>query len=71
MLNQQAGLKGSSLVVPLLGFNLGVELGQLAVVVMALALLNLLREREYSQKLFQSVAAILIVVGVVLAATRL
>lgn len=41
-----AGLQGSALVAPLLGFNLGVELGQLAVVALVLPVLLLLRNRN-------------------------
>lgn len=39
------GLRGAELVLPLLGFNVGVELGQLAVVALLLPLALLLRER--------------------------
>jgi hypothetical protein len=40
------GLRGTELVLPLLGFNLGVELGQLAVVALLLPLALALRDRE-------------------------
>jgi hypothetical protein len=40
------GLRGAELVLPLLGFNLGVELGQLAVVALLLPLALALRDRE-------------------------
>jgi hypothetical protein len=40
------GLRGSELVLPLLGFNLGVELGQLAVVALLLPPALWLRERS-------------------------
>jgi len=39
------GLRGGELVLPLLGFNLGVELGQLAVVALLLPLALVMRER--------------------------
>ena len=39
------GLRGAELLLPLLGFNVGVELGQLAVVALLLPLALLLRER--------------------------
>ncbi|MFX5586979.1 HupE/UreJ family protein, partial [Acinetobacter baumannii] len=39
------GLRGSELLLPLLGFNLGVELGQLAVVALLLPLALVLRAR--------------------------
>src|SRR6185436_2594869 len=39
------GLRGSELVMPLLGFNLGVELGQLVVVAVLLPPALLLRDR--------------------------
>lgn len=39
------GLRGAELVLPLLGFNLGVELGQLGVVALLLPLVLVLRER--------------------------
>jgi len=41
----ETGILGTSLFVPLLGFNLGVELGQLILVVAALAAASLLRNR--------------------------
>lgn len=45
-----AGLQGTALVAPLLGFNLGVELGQLAVVALVLPILLLLRnQKSYSR----------------------
>lgn len=40
------GLRGAELLLPLLGFNVGVELGQLAVVALLLPLAVLLRERQ-------------------------
>ena len=40
------GLAGSSLAIPLLGFNLGVEAGQLALVAVAMAAAALLRKRR-------------------------
>jgi hypothetical protein len=42
---QDLGLRGSELVLPLLGFNLGVELGQLAVVMLLLPLAVALRSK--------------------------
>lgn len=41
----ETGITGTSLVVPLLGFNIGVEIGQLALVVVALTIARLLRGR--------------------------
>jgi hypothetical protein len=41
----ETGILGTSLFVPLLGFNLGVEIGQLILVAAALAAASLLRNR--------------------------
>ncbi len=41
----ETGILGTSLFIPLLGFNLGVEIGQLALVAVALAAASLLRNR--------------------------
>ncbi len=49
---QELGLHGSQLVMPLFGFNLGVELGQLAFVALALPVLLALRHTTlYRQRL--------------------
>jgi hypothetical protein len=41
----QTGILGKSLFIPLLGFNLGVEVGQLILVAIALAIASLLRDK--------------------------
>jgi hypothetical protein len=41
----QTGILGTSLFIPLLGFNLGVEVGQLILVAIALAIASLLRDK--------------------------
>ncbi len=41
----QTGILGRSLFIPLLGFNLGVEVGQLILVAIALAIASLLRDK--------------------------
>jgi len=59
----ETGLLGSALIVPLLGFNLGVELGQLILVSLAL-LLSLALRRHTPQVLPQLAAAALAGVGI-------
>jgi hypothetical protein len=59
----ETGLLGTSLVVPLLGFNLGVELGQLALVAVTLLGIRMLRNRV-PQLMPQLVAAGLCGIGV-------
>ena len=59
----ETGLLGTSLFVPLLGFNLGVELGQLIIVAIALGLSTLLG-RRLPAALPQAVAAGLCGIGV-------
>ena len=65
------GLGRGDIVVPLLGFNLGVELGQLAVVVAVLPLLFVLRaQRSYATYWLPGASAAIAVVGIYWAVVR-
>ena len=59
----ETGILGTSLFIPLLGFNLGVEIGQLALVVVALAAAALLRNKVTHSAL-PALAAALCGIGV-------
>ena len=59
----ETGILGTSLIVPLLGFNLGVEVGQLLLVAVALCAAALLRDRV-SQSAAPAIAAGLCGIGV-------
>ncbi len=64
-------LPRESLAVTLLAFNLGVELGQAAVIVVALPVLVWLRQRAWEGSLVRAASAALVVVGVALCVQRL
>jgi hypothetical protein len=62
----EVGLKAGSIAAPLAGFNIGVELGQLAVVAVALPTLSALRKtRQYSRRLMPgaSIATMVVAAG--------
>ncbi len=59
----ETGLLGTSLFIPLLGFNLGVELGQLTIVAVTLLIAKIVH-KHLPQSLPQFAAAALCAVGV-------
>jgi hypothetical protein len=63
---REAGLPADGLVLSLLGFNLGVELGQALVVAAALPLLALVRRTRWERRVIWSASAAMLVLGVVL-----
>jgi hypothetical protein len=61
----ELGLKAGSIAVPLAGFNIGVETGQLAVVALALPILAALRRtRLYSLRVMPGASIVMILVAV-------
>ena len=67
---REAGLPPDGLVRSLLGFNLGVELGQALVVAAALPLLALVRRTRWERRVIWSSSAAMLVLGVVLFVER-
>ncbi len=67
---REAGLPVDGLVRSLLGFNVGVELGQALVVAAALPLLALVRRTRWERRVIWSSSAAMVVVGVVLFVER-
>lgn len=55
------GLTGRHLLLSLLGFNIGVELGQLAIVVAAFPVLFFLRKTKFYRKIFLPLAAVALI----------
>ena len=66
----RSGLEQSEMLGPLLGFNLGVEAGQLLVIVPALVLLGLLRTRSRADMFERVLAWLLVAVGLAWATER-
>jgi hypothetical protein len=66
----ELGLRGAALPPALLSFNVGVELGQLAVVLPLLPALALLRGTGASDRLLRATSALLVAVGVAVAILR-
>ena len=66
----QLGLPAHGLLLSLLGFNVGVELGQALVVALCLPLLILLRRTRWSHAAVVTSSAAILVVGVVLFVER-
>ena len=67
---REAGLPADGLVRALLGFNVGVELGQALVVAAALPLLALVRRTRWERRVIWSSSAAMLVLGVVLFVER-
>ena len=65
-------LQGSSLVVALLGFNVGVELGQVTVLAVAFALVGWFQKRSwYRQRVVQPAAGLIAAIGALWTVQRL
>jgi hypothetical protein len=67
---REAGRPGTGLVVALLGFNVGVELGQALVVTVALPVLALLRRSRWERRMVWSSSLAILLAGVVLFVER-
>jgi hypothetical protein len=67
---REAGLPADGLALSLLGFNLGVELGQALVVAAALPLLALVRRTRWERRVIWSSSAAMLVLGVALFVER-
>jgi HupE/UreJ protein len=67
---REAGLPADGLVLSLLGFNLGVELGQALVIAAALPLLALVRRSRWERRVIWGSSAAMLVLGVVLFVER-
>jgi hypothetical protein len=67
---RELGLPTHGLLVSLLGFNVGVELGQMAVVAVALPALLLVRTTRWRQRVVRGSSAAVLLVGVVLFVER-
>jgi len=66
----QAGLSADNLVVPLLGFNAGVEVGQLVVVAIAIPAITLLGRSAHAATLKRGLAWLIVAAGVFWVAER-
>jgi hypothetical protein len=55
------GLKGNQLLLSLFGFNVGVELGQITIVVIAFPILYAIRRTRFYRKVFLPVAAVVLI----------
>lgn len=67
---RELGLPSQGLVLSLLGFNVGVELGQALVVAVVLPALALIRDRRWEPRVVQSASLVILVVGAVLFVER-
>ena len=67
---KEIGLPRDNLLLSLLNFNLGVEAGQAAVVLLLVPILMRLRQRPWEPKLVMTLSAIVLVVGLVLFVER-
>jgi hypothetical protein len=67
---KEIGLPRENLLLSLLNFNLGVEAGQAAMVLLALPLLLYIRRRPWARRFTVAVSAIILVVGLVLFVER-
>src|SRR5690606_13971945 len=67
---KEIGLPPDNLLLSLLNFNLGVEAGQAAVVLLLLPLLMRMRQRTWEPKVAMGLSAIVLVVGLVLFVER-
>jgi len=67
---REAGLAGENLLWSLLSFNLGVEAGQAAVVLMAMPILFRLRGTDWEPKVTKTISGAVLIVGLVLFAER-
>lgn len=68
---REIGLPQDNLLLSLLNFNLGVEAGQAAVVLLLLPILLRIRQRTWEPKLTATLSAIVLVAGLVLLAERM
>ncbi len=68
---REIGLPKENLLLSLLNFNLGVEAGQLAVVLLAVPILMRLRARPWEPRLVAIISGVILVVGVVLFVDRM
>ena len=68
---RELGLPTQGLVLSLFGFNAGVELGQAAVVLLAVPALGLLRRSGWERPLIRGTSAAILVVGLLLFAERM
>lgn len=71
VLRDEVGLPTDALVPALLSFNIGVELGQIAIVAAAFPLVAWAREREFGGKAIKVVVAVVLVVSLYWFVTRL
>ncbi|HEX7811974.1 MAG TPA: HupE/UreJ family protein [Burkholderiales bacterium] len=67
---KEIGLPKDNLLLSLLNFNLGVEVGQAAVVLLLVPILMRIRQRSWEPKLVMGLSAIVLVVGLVLFVER-
>ena len=67
---KEIGLPRDNLLLSLLNFNLGVEAGQAAVVLLLVPILMRIRQRSWEPKLVMALSAIVLVVGLVLFVER-
>lgn len=68
---REIGLPKENLVLALLNFNLGVEAGQAAVVLLVLPLLLALRRKAYERRVVILLSSLILIVGLVLSVERL
>ena len=67
----EIGLRGEYVALSLLGFNVGVELGHIVIIILVLPILYFLRKRKIYPKILLYASLILIVVGLYWFITRL
>jgi hydrogenase/urease accessory protein HupE len=67
---REIGLPKENLLLSLLNFNLGVEVGQLTIVLLAVPLLMRMRNRPWEQRVVKAISGVIFVVGLVLFVER-